>query len=245
MIKSIDWEVMSNGRGDEPLWFHPRACRIPAASGHRSPASRSGASQTPRVFMTAQGISDEACLEAMQPTIQTIRQCLGDLVFGEEDDELQDAVIRQLRADGKTLATAEVVSSGLLASWLSEAAGPADTYRGGLVLHDGNALLAACREPNRGVASRYGMDSLELAAALAEQCRVEFGADLGLALGRFPLDEPPRDHYKIPLAIATVDGVQTEWAPYSGHPDIRKTRCTKHALDFVRRQLIAATRPAG
>jgi hypothetical protein len=44
MIKSMQWEVMSNGRGSEPLWFHPRACRVPGAV-HDS------------VFMTAQGIS--------------------------------------------------------------------------------------------------------------------------------------------------------------------------------------------
>jgi nicotinamide-nucleotide amidase len=191
--------------------------------------------------ITAQGPSDAACWESMQPTIATIRHCLGDLVFGEEDDELQHAVIRRLREQGKTLATAEVVSSGLLASWLSGAAGPADTYRGGLVLHDGNALLNACRPSQQGVVSQYGMDSLEMAAALAEQCRLEFAADVGLALGRLPLDDAQREHCRIPLAVAMGDGVRTEWAPYGGHPDIRKTRCTKHALDFVRRQLIAAS----
>ena len=37
---------MSNGRGNEPLWFHPRACTIPSRTKH---------SKT--VFMTAQGIS--------------------------------------------------------------------------------------------------------------------------------------------------------------------------------------------
>ncbi len=47
MIESIEWEVMSNGRKDEPLWFHPRACRLPAQA----------AGSTPRVLMTAQEIS--------------------------------------------------------------------------------------------------------------------------------------------------------------------------------------------
>lgn len=45
-IGSIDWEIMSNGRGSEPLWFHPRACSLPADHDGANP-----------VFMTAQQIS--------------------------------------------------------------------------------------------------------------------------------------------------------------------------------------------
>ena len=48
----------------------------------------------------------------MQPTVDTIRQCLGTLVFGEEDDQLQDAVVRLLRQQGKMLATAECRHGG-------------------------------------------------------------------------------------------------------------------------------------
>ncbi|MCO6459679.1 MAG: CinA family nicotinamide mononucleotide deamidase-related protein [Pirellulaceae bacterium] len=187
--------------------------------------------------ITASGATDEACRLAMQPTIDTIHQCLGDLVFGEEDEELQHAVVRLLRGSGRTLATAEIVSSGLLSQWLSDAAGAGDTYRGGLVLHDGQALLAAVHEASDAVA-RHGLDSRELAALLAQQCRHLFQADYGLALGRLPLSDPPREQDKIPLAVAWAGGVATDWAPYGGHPHIRRTRCTKHALDFLRQHLL-------
>ena len=100
----------------------------------------------------------------MEPTAATIRQCLGTLVFGEEDDQLQHAVVRLLHGRGQTLATAECGTAGLMAEWLAGLEGSADVYRGGLV-------LAA---------------TAESAETLAARCREQFGADYGLAVGPLP-----------------------------------------------------------
>ena len=49
----------------------------------------------------------------MQPTADTIYQCLGDLIFGEDGDTLQDVVISVLAERRQTLATVECGSGGL------------------------------------------------------------------------------------------------------------------------------------
>ena len=54
----------------------------------------SGATITLRI--TASGPNEAACLRAMEPTVAQIREMLGVLVFGEEDDELEHAVVRLL-----------------------------------------------------------------------------------------------------------------------------------------------------
>ena len=46
--------------------------------------------------ITAEGRTAEECYAAMQPTADTIHECLGNLVFGEEDDELEDVVVQLL-----------------------------------------------------------------------------------------------------------------------------------------------------
>ncbi|MEM1304646.1 MAG: CinA family nicotinamide mononucleotide deamidase-related protein, partial [Planctomycetota bacterium] len=77
----------------------------------------SKATLTLRVTATAASESD--CDAAMAPTLATIRETAGDLVFGEEDDELQDVVVRLLAERGESLAVADAATGGLLAYWLA------------------------------------------------------------------------------------------------------------------------------
>ncbi len=133
--------------------------------------------------ISAAGASDEECLAAMQPTLATIRQCLGNLVFGEEDDELEDVVVRLLGERGQSLATVEAGTQGLLAHWLTQAAGESGRYRGGVVLPASGevvAWLAGAAGPAIDLAASPATE------ALAAQCRGQFDSDYALAVGVFP-----------------------------------------------------------
>ncbi len=172
----------------------------------------------------AEGRSETECDAAIEPVAQTIRQCLGDLIFGEGDDQLQHAAVRLLRRRQKTLATAECGSAGLVAEWFSSVEDSADAYRGGLVL------------------SQPGDESAD---ALAARCREQFGADFGLAVGTVlssPFErgaggEGPEQESASPiatLALASADGVQQKNIPCGIHPALRQIYLAKHAMNFVR-----------
>lgn len=72
--------------------------------------------------ITAEGETAEAARVAMSPTIETIRQCLGDLIFGEEEDELQHVVVRLLREAQLQLTVDEWATCGLVSKWLADCA---------------------------------------------------------------------------------------------------------------------------
>lgn len=57
--------------------------------------------------ITAEGETAEEAFVAMEPTIATIHECLGDLVYGEEDDELHHAIARSMSQRAQTLSTVE------------------------------------------------------------------------------------------------------------------------------------------
>lgn len=188
--------------------------------------------------IAAEGATEEQCHAAVEPTVATIRQCLGTLVFGEDDDELQDAVVRLLRQQNKTLASVEWGTAGLVAQWLDGAADADGYYLGGLVT-GGNATLENLLGVEADLLARHPAVSSEIAAAMAIGCRQRFGADYALAAGKFPEFDPSAPEPKpVYFALAGPKGVEVEKFPFTGHPALLKTLSAKRALNIVRLRLL-------
>ncbi len=198
----------------------------------------SGATITLRI--TAAGASADDCIAAMEPTVATIHECLGTIVYGEEDDELQDAVVRLLADRKETLATAEWGSGGLIANWLSEAADrlptAASCYAGGFVVGSvaaREALLQGSTESS-ATAAEVGQ--------LAVVCRERLGVNFALATGPTPPQSASESAPDFRYALATESGVQTRSSPYIGPPDILKIRAAKQVLNLLRLELLREMR---
>ena len=131
---------------------------------------------------------------------------------------MEDAVVRLLHKRGKTLATAEVGTAGLLAEWLAGAEGSADVFRGGLVLPQ----------------------SPEPAEELAARCRQQFAADFGLAVGPFPAETSADPSPRAALSLVSEAGVGRKNIPLGIHPDLLRIFVAKHALNLVRLTLLDA-----
>jgi nicotinamide-nucleotide amidase len=183
--------------------------------------------------VTVQGDSVEACEQMMAPTLKTIHECLGSLVFGEEDDELQDTVIRLLQEQGKTVSVAETGSGGLLSHWLSEADEGAVSFRGGYITR-----VEAEDDTAREESVSAGLQNKEVVMAMAQACRRQFSTDYGLAIGAFPASDADGGvPGRVAFAIDCEEGADTHSSPFAGHPEILKPRAAKQALDFLRKKL--------
>lgn len=192
----------------------------------------SGATITLRI--TARGASPEECWQRMQPTVDTIHQCLGDLVFGEEDDELEHAVVRLLAQRQATLATAEWGTGGLVAHWLNELADAGRHYLGGVVIGGPEAAQRLLGVPAELYCS-HGGASAEVVEAVAKNCRERSGADFGLAISELPvMDLAAAESPRVFVALAASDETLVRSVPYVGHPSIHKIRTAKVGLNLVR-----------
>ncbi|MFO0869453.1 MAG: CinA family nicotinamide mononucleotide deamidase-related protein [Pirellulales bacterium] len=178
--------------------------------------------------ITAVAESPAACEARIAPTVETIYGCLGNLVYGTGDEELQHVVVRRLGQLGRTVATIESGTRGLLAWWLGNTAGDSGVYRGGQLIHD----------------RRTGPDSAEAAAAevveWAQRARTQFSTDFGLAVGPFP---PPAEAAaaagQVHVALASPTAVKSFAFSLAGHPDILLSRTAKQALNVLRLELAA------
>lgn len=197
--------------------------------------------------ITSAGRDEAECFAAMEPTAAVIYECLGDLVFGEEDDELQHAVVRLLQRRDLKLAVTEWGTGGLVARWLAESSAPNgqlsdDHFAGGtLVTNNITAVKWLETDPEVRAAETFAQDDAALGrttALLAEAARKRFNADIGLAVGRAPAIDPnAAEPPKISLALADRDGTMMRQTPYAGHSAILVPRTAKQALNLLRLKL--------
>lgn len=162
----------------------------------------------------------EEALARMQPTVDTIHQCVGNLAFGEGEDELPDAVVRLLTAQHKTLSLFESGSGGQIAHWLSEASHDSTAFAGGAVRRQGSHDEAALKQA-------------------AQETKASFGTDYALAVGPYP-PQPiaGREPEYVWFALATPSGVYARSAIFAGHPDLIKQLAAKRALNYLRLHLL-------
>ena len=177
--------------------------------------------------IAAHGRDEAECRRRIEPVERTIRECLGGLVFGVDDDEVEDAVVRSLAAAGQSLATCEIGTEGRIAACLAQAesrraAGPIRAFLGGEVLPTAT--------PGPDPAARRAA-----VEGLAERARVSRGATLGLAVG--PVVTGPDGRGTVTIAVADGRRGGSVEHMLGGAATISLSRAAKSALDVVRHRL--------
>jgi len=130
--------------------------------------------------LTAHGHTPEEVQDLLARKAAEIKAVLGDYVYGEDEDTLELAVARQLKAAGKTVAVAESCSGGLLTHRLTNIPGSSEYLLAGLVTYSNEAKIRLLGvEPD--VISAQGAVSAEVAAQMAAGVRRVCGADISLS----------------------------------------------------------------
>lgn len=188
--------------------------------------------------IVSEGEAAEVCDAAIEDTADSIRSCLGKLVFGESDEELEHAVIRLLTAKKRSLFVVECGTRGLVTRWLASAGDGTSCFLGGIVA-DPSSILAG-RLPGFSV-NRLAeqQEPRRVLARIAEAARTSSGADYTLLIG-------PRDggssnrptSGKVLVVLASPEGTAINEIEDAGHPAIREARAAKSALDVLRHALL-------
>ncbi|NDH05252.1 competence/damage-inducible protein A [bacterium] len=187
------------------------------------------------------GAENEAlALKKIAPAEAIIRERLGELVFGVEDEELQDVVHQMLQKFGKTIATAESITGGLLASRFTKVPGASARYLGGFVTYTNDVKKSALGVPAE-LLDQFGACSKEVTLAMAEGCRERTGADFALATTGVagPGDlSPELREGKVFVALAWKGGSQSETNQWFGSRHEVQSRTAKMALNMLRLHLL-------
>ena len=133
-----------------------------------------------KVRLTARGDDDEEAISMLAEEEQKVRalieEKLGDIIFGADDQTMEDVVAAQLSSRGLTLAVAESLTGGLIASRLVNIPGASAWFRGGVVSYASQVKFDVLGVPEGPVVSG------EAAEAMAVGVRDLLKADIGLSV---------------------------------------------------------------
>jgi nicotinamide-nucleotide amidase len=184
---------------------------------------------------------DEAAARALiAPAEKTICDRLGDLVYGFEEEELHEVVLRLLEQKRLTVATAESITGGLVAERLCRLPGASEWFRGGIVAYDNRVKVALLGVP-QALLDEHGAVSAPVVEAMAVGCRARLGADLAVSTtgiagpGGATPDKPVGLVY---VGVAWEGGVASRHWNWGGTRTEVQSRTAKLALNQLRLHLL-------
>ena len=168
-----------------------------------------------------------------------LRERLGPDLYATGEDTLEGAVVARLKARKATLATAESVTGGMLASRIVAVPGASDVFLGALVAYGEGAKARLLGVPGDLLASR-GEVSPETASAMAAAARKVTGAGWGVATTGYAgpgggTERDPAGTVYIALEGPGVATVERRW--FRGERNVVRTYAVTHALEILRRGL--------
>jgi nicotinamide-nucleotide amidase len=189
-----------------------------------------------KVRLTAKAATTEAAITLLDAEEQELRELLGTIVFGVDDETMEHAVGGLLSARGLTLAVAESVTGGLVASRLVDVPGASSWFRGGVVSYASDVkfdLLGVTPGP---------VVSARCAEEMAVGVRRLLGADVGLAVTGVAGPDPQDDQPVGTLFLGTSIGDEVDSVALQLGGDRLRIRqfATISLVDRLRLRLLAA-----
>jgi nicotinamide-nucleotide amidase len=128
-----------------------------------------------KVRITAKGDTVAGTRELLDAEAAAVRSVLGPIVFSSDDEPMEAVIGGLLLAKGLTLAVAESLTGGMVASRLVAVPGASEWFRGGVVAYASEVKHSLLDVPEGPVVSEAA------AKAMAEGVRRRLGADVGLS----------------------------------------------------------------
>lgn len=172
--------------------------------------------------------------------VEKLEDELGDFVFSDNGDSLEQIAGYYLQMRGATLAVAESCTGGLLAERLTSISGSSRYFLGGAVVYS-NELKTAFADVPAELIARHGAVSREVAAALAEGIRRRCGATVGLGVTGVAGPNGGTEEKPVGLvfhALASDQPTEVIEKKFGGTREIIRWFASQQTLDMVRRRMM-------
>ncbi len=190
--------------------------------------------------VTAKAHSEEEAEAMIRPVMAHVRERLGEVVYGEDVETLEEAVMQLLKRRPVTFAAAESCTGGDIARRFTDLPGASAFFLGGVVSYT-NGVKAGVLGVDPALIEEKGAVSFEVAKEMAERVRALTGADLGLGVTGLAGPDGDGVHEVGTVFVSMADREKT-WVREL-HLGAFRTRgfirrmAGNHAFDMLRRYL--------
>ena len=193
-----------------------------------------------QLHLKSRAKSLEAAQARVDELAEKLEEELGELVFSDNGDSLEQIVGYFLQMRGATLAVAESCTGGMLGERITSVSGSSRYFLGGAIVYS-NELKTALADVPESMIERHGAVSSEVAKALAEGIRYRSGATLGIGITGVAGPSGGTTEKPIGLvyhALASDSGTDVIERKWPGDRNRIRRFATQMALDMVRRKLM-------
>jgi len=190
-----------------------------------------------KIRITAKADSDEEASMLMQKMEQEIRNRLGILIYGVDNETLHGNIVKELERLSFSLSVVETFTGGIISQKLASTNSPSFTQGVLLPFNSSQIRFLKMTEEEFNALSK---ETKKLTDLLAKKAREEFKTDLGLAMFGKISEEQGRGEYKVETfySLSTQSGVENQEYPLGGELSMVRERASIIALDMLRKYLL-------
>ena len=177
--------------------------------------------------------------EKVDKQAERLKEMVPSYVFGEDDITVQEAIGKQLKQTGTTIATAESCTGGYIAHLLTSIAGSSDYFMGSIVSYS-NQVKIDLLEVEKEAIEAQGAVSEPVIEQMAIGARRKLDTDYAIATSGIAGPDGGSDHKPVGtvwIAIASKEGVYSKKFLFEKHRARNIRRASLAALSMLRRTL--------
>lgn len=178
--------------------------------------------------------------ENVDKEIEKLKNILGDLIYSDHEDTLQECVGRILNAHRKTLSTAESCTGGTISQLITSVPGSSAYFLGGVTSYANSVKTGVLGVPEE-IISRHGAVSAECVEKMAEGVRELTGSDFAVATSGIAGPGGGSEEKPVGLAwigISSANGTETYKVQYNGDRKRNIERSAAYALNKLRCKML-------
>lgn len=177
---------------------------------------------------------------ALNTAISELKAIIGEYVYSDHDDTLQEALGRLLSIHGKTLSTAESCTGGTISQLITSIPGSSEYFLGGVTSY-ANSVKTGVLGVAPEIIEKHGAVSSECVAAMAEGVRRLTGSDYSVATSGIAGPgggTPEKPVGTVWVGVSSQKGTETYKVQYKGDRKRNIERSAAFALNSIRKKIL-------